>query len=279
MDSTTWLVDADLAAVATISGMHRSGPAARQPQIQYAVDKIPGGRIVRSIGLQVHGQLEIGTFVDEHLPHEADHRVMDVLQFITNYVMTSGARIHANQTLAYGWTMLRFRDSRPSILEIEEDIEPLSGDHASHWGPGVQRAIALRLAGDEVMRRNRLTGQAEHPNRGHFALACVHITEAYTGMLACERREIDRSTTPWGSGWAIHCGAVDHTADQWHQHHLTHVVHPRPFVMPYLCMPERSMVVFDADGAIVWGPGANSGARDPNDPRSWRLSSGFADGR
>lgn len=246
-------------------------PTANRPQIQYAIDRLPAGRIVRSVGLESIGQREVGAYVETHHPHDADHQVMGVLQFIANYVINSGARIHPGQSMAYGWTMLRFRNTRPSILEIEEDIEPISSEHPSHWGPGVQRAIALRLAGDAVMRRNRLTGQAEHPYRGHLATACVHLIDGYIGMVVAERRQIDRSTSPWGSGWEIHCGAVDHSTNEWQQHHLAHLTHPRPFVIPYLCMPEGSMVVFDAEGAIVFGAGSESGARDPEDPRSWQL--------
>jgi hypothetical protein len=191
-------------------------------QIQYAVDRLPAGdRIVRSAGLDAIGQRDIGARVPAGLPHDADHQVMSVLRFIAAYVIDSGARIVAGQTFAYGWTMLRFNDSRPSILEIEEDTEPLGPDHPTHWGPGVQRAIALRRAGEAVMRRNRLTGQADYPNRGHFALACVHITDDYTGRLVAERGTVDRSTSPWGSGWQLHCGGGDHPVDQWHRQAAT----------------------------------------------------------
>lgn len=260
-------------AAATIGPMAPDRREGVKEKIRYAVDTLPAGdRIVRSVGLEEIGQREIGALVLAHLPHEADHEVMGVLQFIASYVIDSGARILAGQTFAYGWTMFHFNDSRPSILEIEEDTEPLGPDHPSHWGPGVQRAIALRLAGDAVMRRNRLTGQAQHPNRGHFALACVHITDDYAGKLVAERGPINRSASPWGSGWQLHCGAADHRADQWHNHHLAHLVHPRPFVLPYLCMPERSMVAFEGGRAIVWGPGSNSGAPDPEDPYAWRLA-------
>jgi len=164
----------------------------RKQQIKYAVDRLPAGdRIVRSVGLEAIGQRDIGARVPAGLPHDADHQAMSVLQFIAAYVIDSGARILAGQTFAYGWTMLRFNDSRPSILEIEEDTDPLSPDHPAHWAPGVQRAIALRLAGEAVMRRNRLAGQADYPNRGHFALACVHVTDDSTGRLVAERGPID----------------------------------------------------------------------------------------
>jgi hypothetical protein len=159
---------------------------------------------------------------------------------------------------------------QPDILEIEEDADPLGPEHPTHWAPGVQLAIALRKAGEAVMRRNRLTGQAEYPNRGHFALACVHVTDDYTGSLVAERGAINRSSSSWESGWQLHC-VGDHRADQWHRHHLTHLVHPRPFVLPYLCLPEGSMVAFEDGRAIVWAPGSDSGAPDPEDPYAWRL--------
>ena len=255
---------------ALVSHKAQSTPA---PKIQYAVDRLPAGRLVRSNGLEAIGQREIAAFVADPEPHDTDHQVMDVLQFIANYLIKSGARIVGGQTMAYGWTMLRFGDARPQVLEIEEDTEPFSPEHPVHWGPGLRRAIELRLAGDAVMRRNRLTGQAEHPNRGHFALACDHLTDTYSGMIVAQRHQIVRSSspTPWVSGWELHCGATEHADGQWHRHHLTHLIHPRPFVMPYLCMPEGAMVAFDAEGAIVWKPGSDSGTRDPEDPRSWKL--------
>lgn len=244
----------------------------RARKITYAVDPLPAGdRIVRSVGLEAVGQREIGAQVSAGMPHEADHQVMDVLQFVSDYVINSGARILAGQTFAYGWTMFRFNDARPNVLEIEEDAEPLGPDDPSHWGPGVWRAIFLRLAGDAVMRRNRLSGRAEHPNRGHFGVACTHITANYAGKLVAERGRIDRSTSPWDSGWTVHCGGEVHAQEDWQRHHLTHLAYPRPFLVPYLCMPEGSMVAFEKNRAIVWGPGSDSGALDPEDPREWHL--------
>jgi hypothetical protein len=96
---------------------------------------------------------------------------------------------------------------------------------------------------------------------------------AYCRRLPGEARWPENGDKPGditrGSGWSLHCGASDHAPEQWQQQHLTHLIHSRPFVMPYLCMPEGSMVVFDAEGAIVWGAGSESGARDPEDPRAW----------
>jgi hypothetical protein len=160
----------------------RVAPAGPDPhrRVQFTVDKLPAGdRIVRSVGLEGIGQQELGSYVQAGEAHAVDHQVMGVLQFIVDYVSSSAARITAGQTLAYGWTMFRFSDARPNILEIEEDVEPFAKDHPSHWGPGVRRAIALRMAGDDVMRRNRLRGRQEHPNRGHMAVACTHIADDY----------------------------------------------------------------------------------------------------
>lgn len=240
--------------------------------IGFDLEGLPGGdRLVRTVGLSQCGHKEIAARVAEASPHERDHDVMRLLSFIANYVMGTGARITGGQTMEYDWTMLKFRDDRPAALEIDEHADPLGGSAEAGWTAGVDRAIALRQAGDDVMRRNRLSGTADHPNRGHSAVVCCHVLDVdESATLRMDRME---SVNPRDSGWAFVCTERpgDHTAVTLQHHHLAHVSQRFPFIVPYTALPIGCMVVFDREGAIVWPAGAENGLRDPDDPYVWRL--------
>jgi hypothetical protein len=122
-----------------------------------------------------------------------------------------------------------------------------------------------------VMQRNRLTGTAEYPNRGHSAVVCTHLLEA----VEAPKVRMDRSEflNQRDSGWSFTCAdpAAPHTIKTAQHHHLAHVAHRYPFVVPYVCIPVGCMVVFDHDGAILWSAGSENGARDPTNPYSWHL--------
>ncbi len=243
------------------------------PAIRYEVEVLPGGdRLVRSVGLEPIGQAEVGARVSAARDHETDHHVMGVLDFIAKYVISSQARITAQQTMEYGWTMLKFFDHRPAMLEIYEHSDPLGGEAEAEWIAGLALALALQRAQDDAMRRNRLTGTAEHPNRGHSAVICSHLFE----LAGQHALRMDRTVSlgKRHSGWSLVCTdqqAHHSSAATLQSHHLAHVALRFPFIVPYTCMPVGSMVVFDGAGAIVWGVGAERGARDPADPYSWTL--------
>ncbi len=91
------------------------------PQIRFATDALPGGdRFVRTVGLAKLGQTEIGALVQAKRGPRWDHRVIDVLQFLVNYVVGSGARILPEETVEYGWTLLRLRERTMALLEAYE---------------------------------------------------------------------------------------------------------------------------------------------------------------
>jgi len=237
-----------------------------KPLVTYDSDDLPGGdRIVRSVGLQAVGQMEIAARVRAGRAHEWDHRVMAVLNFVANYVVQTGARILPGETMQYGWTQLRFLQRTPSLLEVHELEDVYSEDPQPSAVPGVDRAIRLGEAADDVMLRNRLTGTSDFPYRGKTAVSCVHWPTAAMRRLFMERVAPHDSDD---SGWTVTCGNTDatHETADLVTEHLAHIAARRPFIVPYLTMPVGGAVAFDDEGAIVFPSGQDGGRRDPANP-------------
>ena len=235
-------------------------------RVQYATDDLPGGdRIVRSVGLEEIGQKEIGARVSARRDHDWDHQVMGILDFVARYVLRTGARILPNETLRYGWTLLRFLERTPALLESHEIEDVYSHDPQPAMVPGVDRAIRLGQAADDVMRRNHLSGTGDFPYRGTLCLSCVHLAQMPPRQFFMERAEPNNSDD---SGWLIDCGVKreEHEANDLSVGHLAHVAADRPFLVPYLTMPIGCAVAFDKDGAIVFPLQGADGHRDPADP-------------
>ena len=235
--------------------------------VNFAVDRLPAGdRIVRSVGLFKIGQRELCVRVSSRRrEHDYEHRVMGVINFIVDYIVNSGARIKAGESLEYGWTLLRFLERGPSSLEAYEIEDPYSDEAEPPMVPGVDRALTLADVSRDVMRRNRLMGASDFPYRGKTATTCSHLSGLTSRQLFIGR---DEPQEPRDSGWTITCGDGEesHEAADLTAEHLAHVGARRRFVVPYLTMPVGCAVVFDSDGAIVFPAGKEAGQRDPVDP-------------
>lgn len=237
-----------------------------KPPVTYDSDDLPGGdRIVRSLGLQAVGQMEIAARVRAGRAHEWDHRVVGVLRFVANYVTQTGARILPGESLEYGWTFFRFVQRTPALLEAYELEDVYSEDPQPPVVPGVDRAIRLGDAADDVMRRNRLTGTGDFPYRGKTAVSCVHWPNAPMCRLFLERLEPHEARD---SGWTVFCGDKDqnHPDADLVIEHLAHIAARRPFIVPYLTMPTGCAAGFDDEGAIVFPSNEDGGRRDPVNP-------------
>jgi hypothetical protein len=237
-----------------------------KPQIQYATDALPGGdRFVRTVGLAPIGQTEIGARVQAKRDHRWDHRVMDVLQFLANYVIGSGARILPEETVEYGWTLLRIQARTPALLEACEIEDVFREEPQPPVVPGVDRAIRLTDAADDVMRRNGFPGVGDFPYRGRGAISCVHLSADATQPFFMDR---DALHDPRDSGWSISCGEMleEHEEPDLFVEHLAHLAARRPFIVPYLTLPIGCGVAFDREGALIFASGKDDGRRDPGKP-------------
>ena len=239
---------------------------AEKPQIEFATDVLPGGdRFIITMGLAPIGQTEFGALVRAKRNHQWDDRVSGVLQFLANYVIDTGARILPEESVEYGWTHLRLRERTPTILETYE-IEDVYSDAAEPAVvPGVDRAIRLIDAADDVMRRNGLGGIGAFPYRGRGAMTCIHLTADATQPFFMER---DTLQDVRDSGWMIDCGEMreEHGESDLFIEHLADLAARRPFIVPYLTLPIGWAVSFEPQGAFIFKPGKEESRRDPGKP-------------
>src|SRR5262249_1198963 len=61
-------------------------------------------------GLHTYGQAEVAVALPWPESDPRDQQVKDLLRFLEKYVAEQHGRILPNQTMRYGWTMLRFRE-------------------------------------------------------------------------------------------------------------------------------------------------------------------------
>jgi hypothetical protein len=236
-----------------------------QPPIKYVATALANGdRFIRTVGLARLGQIEIGAQVPAKRL-QWDHRVIDVLQFLVNYVIGSGARILPEETVTYGWTLFLLRERTPKVLEVFEIADVYSKNPQPPVVPGVDRAIRLTEAADDVMRRNGFPGVGDLPYRGNGAMSCVHLSGDATQSFFMDR--VARHN-PHDSGWSFGCGEMheEHEESDLFIEHLAHIAARRPFIVPYLTLPVGCGVSFDRDGAVVFAPGTDEGRRDPGKP-------------
>lgn len=248
---------------------------AERPQIRFATDALPGGdRFVRTVGLASIGQTEIGAMVQARRVRQWDRRVIEVLQFLGNYVIGSGARILPDETVTYGWTLLRLRERTPTLLETYEIEDVYSNEPQPPVVPGVDRAIRLGDAADDVMRRNGFPGVGDFPYRGKGAMSCIHLSKETTQPFVMDR---DALHNPEDSGWSIACGEMheEHEESDLFIEHLAHIAARRPFIVPYLTLPIGCAVRFEREGAFIFPPGKDESRRDPGNPYEfgpWSLT-------
>lgn len=224
-------------------------------------------------GLRTLKQQEIAVMVfwPEHDPR--NELLIHLFQFFENYLSSQPKRILAGQTIHYGWTTLRFVSDEHNlsgigtdVLLIEELQHPFSQGQP-FYVPGVACALALLQLQEEVMRRNRMTGEAIHPHRSQFALACTRVTPETIPHLRPLMAHRAYQPDAQDSGWFFGC------CDQNHDHdnpdklatiHLHHLVEHFPGLFPYLGMPMNTMLVFEKNQTIIFHPGEQEGQLDPD---------------
>jgi hypothetical protein len=228
------------------------------------------------------GQLPIETICVWEPSSVWDGAVERLLRFIGEYVEESGRRIRARETMDYGWTILRASGGEAAeaasvdVLTLEELASPLE-EEATGYAPGVWRALRLLEAQFDVLRRNQVSGLAQHPSRNEGAIICSRASLTGDSSLFLERLEANKERR--SSGWVVRCidSTHDHDdADQLLFLHLSHIVHRCPRVLPYLALPEGSAVLFDGNKTVLFNPGEDKGRLDP-DPEAWRAVTELGD--
>lgn len=205
-----------------------------------------------------------------------DRAAERLLRFLGEYVERSGRPIRAGETIAYGWTILHAttedatKGATADVLNLEELTSPLE-ETVTNYSPGVWRALRLLESQNEVMRRNKVSELAQHPNRNEKAIICSRAPLKGGGLLFFERQKAKEVARY--SGWIVRCtdSAHDHDdPDQLLFLHLSHIVHRYPRILPYLALPEGTAVLFDGNKTVLFHPGDDKGRLDP-EPEAWRV--------
>jgi hypothetical protein len=140
-------------------------------------------------GLHTHGQAEVAVPLPWSEADPRDQQVKDLLRFLEKYVVEQHGRILPGQTMRYGWTMLRFREDEQNeggqgteTLLVEELRDPFKFGELAYV-PGASRALQLVAVQQAAMRRNRITGESEHPHRSKMVMVCSRIRPETIGTL------------------------------------------------------------------------------------------------
>lgn len=219
-----------------------------------------GGKRAVTEGLSGLGQSECVLPLTSEMTEEA---AAHVLNYIANYVKSSGQRILPGETMPYGWSTLRFifAAGTPN-LQIEELAEPLSSV-VDAYIPGAWRAIAIRMRQDETVRRNGIATASHHPHRSEFVITCRRISPITPPpVIVLDRLKTRRRDE---SGWFAGCGDAGHNhraVSEMTRLHLIYLAELEPRIVPYLAMPEDSRIVFEQRRVITFAPGQQEGQLD-----------------
>ena len=231
-------------------------------------------RWVSTDGLRTLGQRELATRISwpEHDPR--DGLLTNLLRFLEDYLRGQPKRLLPGQTLRYGWTLLRFVSDEhqsggagPDALLIEEEQHPFTNNEPSYV-LGVARTLTLLHLQNEVMRRNRATGDSSHPSPVHTVITCTRVMPETIAHLRPIMAHRAWEPTSQESGWFIGC--CDHEHDhnnpaELSTGHLYHLVVSFPGLFPYLAMPVGYQILFEEHQAIIFHPGEQHGQVDPEE--------------
>ncbi|HTI14638.1 MAG TPA: hypothetical protein VL461_08735 [Dictyobacter sp.] len=224
-------------------------------------------------GLQAPGQWEMCVSVSWSENDARDKLISNFFKFIEKYLNSQPKRLLPQQTLRYGWSLLRFVQDRenlsgvgPDILRIEEQKNPFA-DGDPVYIPGIAQTLALLQIQNEAMVRNRTTGVSLYPSPSQSALICTRLTpETIQHLRPIMAHRSWQPKNPHESGWFIGCCEDNHNhnnANELTTVHLLHLVEQFPGIFPYLAMPVGMLLLFEERQAIIYRPNEEFGQADP----------------
>ena len=219
-----------------------------------------GQRRAVTSGLVAMEQAELALELTQGVTDEGISRV---LQYVSDYIATSGQHILAGETMRYGWSTIRFvPTASPTILNIEELTNPFAPGNEG-FSVGASKAIAILTEQDATVHRNGIAKVAHHPHRSELALICRRLTpNPPPKVMVFDRIKANRSDD---SGWFVGCGNTEHNHNDFNELsrlHLVYLTSLNALIVNYLAMPEDSRVVFDHGRVIVFAPGQQEGKAD-----------------
>jgi hypothetical protein len=230
-----------------------------------------GRRWALSDGLATLGQREMAIPLGWPDGNWRDRQVERLMNFLAGYVESQSRRILPGETMRYGWTTLRFRDTVAEDgiqvvgrLIAQELAEPLR-DVEAMYVDGAGKAVALTtLQGYTAIRLG--LEETEHPHRSQIAVVCKRIAPEGGSPLFLWRQAVPEED--WteerrkhDSRWLVGCTDREHAHNdpaEVEPAHLSHLVAGYPHLFPYLALPDETCVIFYEERTEVYKPG------DPN---------------
>lgn len=230
------------------------------------------GRWAWTKGLRSYRQREVAVQLSWPEDDPRDQLIIQFFRFLESYVSSQKTRILPDQTLAYGWTMLRFVSDKKRIsgagwrvLLVEEKQNPFVRTNTT-FVPGMARTLELVQLYQGTMQRNQVTGTSIHPFPTQIALTCSRVTpetiQQFRPLLAHRAWKPDERN----SGWFLGCCDKSHDHDDPEQLtviHLSHLIESFPAFFPYIAMPVGYNLLFEEERAIILHPEEEEGQIDP----------------
>lgn len=221
-------------------------------------------------GLAASGREEIAAPLTWPAGDPRDRQSADLLAYVAAYVAEADQPLRPGETLAYGWTTLRFRASDdadalgPGLLIVQELAQPLQ-DGDEPYTDGAAQAIALLARQLDAQQRNVVPGEADPPHRSDALIVCTRVPPAgflwsYPLFAARLDHDVDES------GWFFGCYEQGHDHEDRGERERTTlgaVVAAFPRLFPYLALPVGTTVIFAATQTVVFRADDDEGYLDP----------------
>lgn len=211
-------------------------------RVKYKTD----GLAVSTVGLRKKGQAEISISVDSQgFLEEAE----GFLRFVVDYLDHANVRILPNQTMNYGYWLVKFERIGDGGLDVWEYDPQLV--HFVHGG-----SLSLRYWRDQHDVCKTFGAPFDPPNPGK-------LTSVSAGVM--EGRPVQAVRYNFGdpmSGWLIVTDQYDGNIKSLTNHHTYHVTAARPDLAKFLALPcgfrfdqtEREVAWFDPEAAATQFP-------------------------
>lgn len=148
----------------------------------------------------------------------------EFLRFVVNYVRESGRRIHPEETLAYGYWLVKFRSADDSVLEVWE-----YNAEATDFVAGAHLALTYWRDQHRVCNRAGALFTPPRPDR---------LTVIDEGVLEGLPVQGVRYPSPEHmSGWWITTDRYNGDVNTLRREHTYHITAARPDLAKYLALP------------------------------------------
>ena len=161
-----------------------------------------------------------------------------LLAYIAKYVTSAGRTIHAEETMNYGFWLIKFVAHRAKTLEVHEYNET-----GAEFIPGARLSMEFWRDQHNVCRRANAAFAPPRPDE----LVAVSPDLVEAPVIEAVRHELGHGQ----SGWIMTSEGFEGPVQSLRQEHLLHLVSSRRDILRYVALPVGFRFVTN-DGSTVW---------------------------